>query len=286
MVKNNDKLFLSSLLLLVFFIHFLLYGPDLFSCLFEDMCFYYHTNFYFIGLNNNIYLNIYFETLSFYLILAIVFFSAYKLFFFTKSKFNNYILNTKDINLKKFINILFLFYLLYFVIQNQEHFSSIENLVTTYRYKYNPQSLTILWLLGSISSWVNLSSKKYFFSILIMIPVIFFLFNDGSRLWTLVFFLYFNLFLINFFFISNNFFLISFLFFFGLLLIYANQMANPNWRIYNLSLEKKETFLLKNSNISGTSGTSSTSSTKNDVCDIEMLIKLNIFVDVGMSDLI
>lgn len=281
MPNNNDKLFLFMLLLSAFFIHFTLYGFELFACLFEDMCNYYHSKFYFINLNKNIYLKIYFETLSFYLTLSIVFFLAYKVFFFTKSKISNYILNTKDINLNKFLNILFLFYLLFFLISNQEHFSSIEKLIISFRYKYDPQSLTILWLLGSIVSWENISSKKYFYSILIMITVIFFLYTDGSRLWVLVFIIYLNLFLINFFSISLKFIFTFSLISFGVLVIYVNQMSNPNWRIYKITSEKKETFNLNSLSTSKSTSLSTSKSTSNTLkksCDFEKFKKIDLFL--------
>ena len=311
MVKNNDKLFLSILLIIVFLAHFTLYGPDLFACLFEDVCFYYHSKFYFIGIEENVYLKIYFETLSFYLILTTVFFAAYKLLFFTKSKFNNFIPSIKNVNLTKFINIFFLFFLIYFVIQNLEHFSSFENLIKIYRYKYDPQSLTILWLLGSISSWSNISLKKYFYSILIIIPVIFFLITDGSRLWVLILFVYCNYFLTSVFSISLKFILISSFISFGLMLIYIFQMGNSEFRIYDSKSINEENLLINNSEIISTSPDTSitspdtsitspdtsitspdtlitspdtlitspdTLSSKNNVCDIELLKKKLIFL--------
>lgn len=277
--KNNDKLFLSSLLLIVFFAHFFLYSPDLFACLFEDVCFYYHRKFYFLGLEKNVYVKIYFETLLFYLILTIVFFSAYKLLFFTKSKFNNFIPSIKAINLTKFINILFLFFLIYFVIQNLEHFSSFENLIKIYRYKYDPQSLTILWLLGSISSWSNISLKKYLYSIFIIIPVIFFLITDGSRLWVLILFVYCNYFLISFFSISVKFILISSFIFLGLILIYIFQMENPQFRNYDSKSKNEVNLLINNSKVTRTNP--DTLSDKNNVCDTEILKKKLIFLTLA-----
>ena len=231
-LKNNEKSKLAFFIFVAFLSHFIIYGLPTLACTIDNVCHHFHKNFYYFYISKTNYIKIYTETLFYYISIALIFYLALKTNFMF---FKNLKIKNININQKYFltmINFIFLLYLVLFFIINYEIFISFENFLKSYRYKYQPQSLTVLWISGFIIANLNLILKNKLISIFIMFIVIFFLYMDGSRLWVLLAFTIFILYFYTKFIFSLKFFLFvllsSLLFFF----LYMNFMSDPHRRTY------------------------------------------------------
>jgi len=186
----RKNLLLFQFIIFSFVAHFLIYGIPFISCWFENYCFYFHQYFYFFEIPKEINLRIYFETLLFYTLLSLTFYFSTKYAFSNKSKkFNNE--HNKKIIIRLTNLIFFLFFFIFLII----NFDKLLDF-NIYRYKYNQQSLTLLWLLGFTTSLINLVFRNFLKSFLIIFLITVFIYTDGSRLWTLLVFVQFTLFLL------------------------------------------------------------------------------------------
>ena len=170
--------------------HFIIYGIPFISCWFENYCFYFHQYFYFFEIPKEISLRIYFETLLFFILLSLVFYFSCKFALINKSKKFNNGQNKKIII--RLTNLIFFIFFVIFLILNFDKLLDFH----IYRYKYNQQSLTFLWLLGFTASLINLVFRNFLKSFLIIFLITVFIYTDGSRLWTLLVFVQFTLFLL------------------------------------------------------------------------------------------
>jgi hypothetical protein len=231
-LKNNEKSKLAFFIFVAFLSHFIIYGLPTLACTIDNVCYHFHKNFYYFYISKTNYIKIYTETLFYYISIALIFYLALKtnFIFFKKLEIKNININQKYF--LRTVNFIFLLYLILFFIINYEIFKNFEFFFKIHRYKYHPQSLTILWISGFVIANLNLILKNKLISILTMFVVIFFLYMDGSRLWVLLVFTIFIL----YFYIKFNFSLKLFLF--ALLsallffFLYINFMSDTQRRAY------------------------------------------------------
>ena len=238
-LKNNENSKLAFFIFFAFLSHFVIYGIPTLACTIDNVCYHFHKNYYYFYISKTNYIKIYTETLFYYISIALIFYLALKTNFIF---FKNLKIKNININQKYFlttINFIFLLYLIIFFIINYEILISFENFFKSYRYKFQPQSLTILWISGFVIANLNSILKNKLISIFIMFIVIFFLYMDGSRLWVLLAFTIFILYFYSKFNFSLKFFLFALLSALLFFFLYINFMSDPHRRIY-LSNQPKE----------------------------------------------
>ena len=238
-LKNTENSKLAFFIFVAFLSHFVIYGIPTLACTIDNVCYHFHKNFYYFYISKTNYIKIYTETLFYYISIALIFYLALKTNFIF---FKNLKIKNININQKYFlttINFIFLLYLIIFFIINYEFFISFENFFKSYRYKYQPQSLTILWISGFVIANLNSILKNKLISIFIMFIVIFFLYMDGSRLWVLLAFTIFILYFYTKFNFSLKFFLFALLSTLLFFFLYLNFMSDPHRRAH-LSYQQKE----------------------------------------------
>ena len=229
---NNNAKDISLFLIAAVISHFIAYGFAFLSCLKNDICFYYHKSFFYIYPQNSFFLEIYLKTFFFYIIIALIFFLSTRLNFLNQLKFSNEIINFNKKYFTFYINSIFIISLIIFIIINYRIFWDYKNFFTSFRYRFDPTSLTFVWLLGFSCASLNLMLKKNLISFFILIIVITFLYLDGSRLWILIIFSFFT----HYFYIKLK---LSFKFILGFIailissfFIYVSFMSNPSKRVH------------------------------------------------------
>jgi hypothetical protein len=291
---NNNAKDISLFLIAAVISHFVAYGFAFLSCLKNDICFYYHNSFFYIYPENSIFLEIYLKTFFFYIIIALIFFLSTRLNFLNQLKFSNEVINFNKKYFTFYINSIFIISLIIFIIINYKIFWDYKNFFISFRYRFDPTSLTFLWLLGFSCASLNLMLKKNLISFFILTIVITFLYLDGSRLWVLIIFSFFS----HYFYIKLK---LSFkfilVFIASLILsffIYTSFMSNPSKRVYftpkvstseineekDIKLKKEKDIKLKKINCNFSKIKSITISEKNSFDQIILLsdcesLKLN-----------
>jgi hypothetical protein len=163
--------------------HFIIYGLPFFGCVLNNFCFYYHNNFFFFYPTKLNFYQIYLKTLFFFILCSLIFFYSTETKILDR-KLSKIFINKFDKTLFiKILNIVFFSYTFIFLIINFIDFSSF---FVIRRYQYNPQSLTVLWLLGFATAKFNLILENRLTSFIIIILISLMLILDGSRLWVLI----------------------------------------------------------------------------------------------------